>query len=170
MCNKTAEEADPIEDPLSPLLEQEDNMDGPPRICLRGLQNLGNMCYLNSSLQMLYTCQNMISAIGKLPGGHLTKSVIEIGEELHQRSSCSDNVPAAVNPRNVKEAIDGKTDKFTGYEQRDAHEFLNDLINYMHEELEEQCDDEGEKVWLPTNNLCLCIQVCLKCNSCGYTQ
>ena len=40
-----------------------------------------------------------------------------------------------VRPGRVKDAIDRLSDKFTGYQQRDAHEFLGDLIDSLHDEL-----------------------------------
>ena len=36
--------------------------------------------------------------------------------------------------------MDGLTDNFAGYEQRDAHEFLSDLIDLLHEELSRAVD------------------------------
>jgi len=41
----------------------------------------------------------------------------------------------AGNPVALKKQMDVLTDKFVGYEQRDAHEFLSDLVDYLHDEL-----------------------------------
>ena len=87
----------------------------------------------------------------------------------------------SVNPSIVKEAMDKMTDKFYGYEQRDAHEFLNDLIDHLHEELEveanpidkvDNCDvtSKCDDMVIPTNDFCLTVRVMLKCTSCGYCR
>eukprot|EP00984_Skeletonema_dohrnii_P026396 scaffold15752_cov83-Skeletonema_dohrnii-CCMP3373.AAC.8 len=41
----------------------------------------------------------------------------------------------AANPSALKNQIDVLTEKFAGYEKRDAHEFLVDLVDFLHEEL-----------------------------------
>jgi hypothetical protein len=52
----------------------------------------------------------------------------------------------AANPSALKKQMDVLTDKFVGYEQRDAHEFLSDLVDYLHEELvaEEKKEEERD--------------------------
>jgi ubiquitin C-terminal hydrolase len=89
--------------------------------------------------------------------------------------------------------MDVLTDKFAGYEQRDAHEFLGDLVDFLHEELvdspSDEKDDDSKKseesnsedaeekpatvvtTDLPTDEYFhLKVRVCLKCKSCGYSR
>lgn len=148
----------------------EDDCDEPakPVSMFRGLLNLGNTCYANASLQMLYSARSFVS---RLPGqgGRLTRSVATVSAQL------ADTTPplTAINPQELKDAMDKKTDKFHGFQQRDAHEYLNDLVDHMHEELEEKRRNSGDpysKETLPTDDFRLTVQVCLKCNSCGYSR
>jgi ubiquitin C-terminal hydrolase len=80
----------------------------------------------------------------------------------------------ATNPIAVKKAMDAITDKFVGYEQRDAHEFLSDLVDRVHDELEEETKESGateDASPLPTDEFFrMNVQVCLTCDSCGYTR
>lgn len=155
----------------------------------RGLRNLGNTCYLNASVQMLCTVPDFFSSLGDQKGQNLTRCLRKVSQELLNEqqtdegtSSLSTTNRGPVNPRCLKEAIDEKTDKFAGFEQRDAHEFLSDLVDYTHEELTEMkeravataatdVDKQAlEQTRLPTDDFRLTVQVCLKCKSCGYTR
>lgn len=166
----------------------------------RGLRNLGNTCYLNASLQMLYTLKDFTGALQTCVNNMaitvtdpdtvpLTRNICAVALELADTSTTM-----AVNPRSVKSAMDKKTDKFVGFEQRDAHEFLSDLVDNIHDELEasdkkktttdaktvvEPADSSivnpGDKTVaphqaLPADDFCLTVRVCLKCNSCGYSR
>ena len=73
----------------------------------------------------------------------------------------------AVRPYALKQAVDAKTDKFEGTLQRDAHEFLGDLIDRMHEEIE---SGKGEQVEPVDEFFRLNVEVCLQCKSCGYSR
>lgn len=92
-----------------------------------GLRNLGNTCYMNACLQMICTLPNLIKAL-KNSVGPLAKSLVDVAGKLQQ------DPVRAVDPRAIKEAMDAKTTKFLGYEQRDAHEFISDLLDFIHEE------------------------------------
>ncbi|KAL7547119.1 hypothetical protein ACHAWF_010435, partial [Thalassiosira exigua] len=50
-------------------------------------------------------------------------------------ASTSAGAAPAGDPAALKRAMDGLTNKFAGYEQRDAHEFLSDLVDFFHDEL-----------------------------------
>jgi Ubiquitin carboxyl-terminal hydrolase len=152
--------------------------DGPPEPRFRGLCNLGNTCYQNVSLQMLCTCRDLMAKLRQYTADDtrkLTKSICTV----YQMLQTTDPLKPAANPRPVKEAMDEKTDKFEGYEQRDAHEFLSDLIDFVHDELSETATNEvvakglvcdGKQDEDPTDAFCLEVQVCLRCNSCGYSR
>ena len=146
----------------------------------KGLRNLGNTCYLNSSLQLFYTVTEFCSRlVGH--GGDLSKSLTAVAKKLQETASSS------VSPRQLKQAVDAVTDRFSGYEQRDAHEFLSDLIDRVHDELEEteKGDDKEnkepheaavaekkEKTAPPLTDefFRMNVQVCLRCDSCGYER
>jgi hypothetical protein len=134
-----------------------------PKSIFRGLRNLGNTCYAAASLQMLFTAAPFIRSLNTAQGP-LARAVVETSLQL---SNVDSKLP--VSPAAIKDAIDAKTDKFVGYEQRDAHEFLSDLVDGMHEELETEAA-ESSLHNLPTDDFRLSVQVCLECTSCGYTR
>ena len=158
-----------------------------------GLRNLGNTCYINASLQMLFSLPDFIFS--------LQQTYDEIIEKQSNSSSQSTPMPVtraflkvawdakviktsdgaqnpdsirAVDPFELKEAIDLLTNKFTGYEQRDSHEFVSALIDYIHEELVKMTSGivHGEDVIvLPTDEYFkLNVKVCLTCDSCKYRR
>merc|ERR1712194_378840 len=51
------------------------------------------------------------------------------------KSTSTTEKTTPVNPPVLKQAMDQASEKFIGYEQRDAHEFISDLIDMIHEEL-----------------------------------
>lgn len=109
---------------------------------LVGLQNLGNTCFMNTSLQCLANCielseyflQNFYkkdinsdNPIGTQ--GALATSYAKLLKELYYGESSS------VAPRQFKQAIATFQSMFTGYAQHDTQEFLNFLLDGLHEDL-----------------------------------
>jgi len=188
---------------------EEEEADDKPKI--PGIQNLGNTCYLSASLQTLYSIPQFLHKLYKsfevlsttkdLP---LTTALLEVALTIGALKE--EDVPLispdtarstllsskAANPSALKKQMDVLTDKFTGYEQRDAHEFLGDLVDFLHEELVgttlDEKDDESNSeeaaaadndevaatvatTDLPTDEYFhLKVRVCLKCKSCGYSR
>lgn len=75
-------------------------------------------------------------------------------------------------PSILKKEMDVLTDKFDGYKQQDAHEFLADLIDFLHDELANAKKAKGEIGFqLPTDKYFrLDVDVCLTCTSCNHSR
>lgn len=152
----------------------------------RGIKNIGNTCYMNSSLQMLFSIPSFVQQLElKREGRPLVSSLWNLFQQLQERKA------GAATARDLKEAVDGRTDKFRGYQQRDANEFLGDLLDTIHETLEGTTEDDKlekektqdpldnetktktktDKKQLPTDDIFrLDVEVCLQCKSCGYSR
>jgi ubiquitin C-terminal hydrolase len=105
----------------------------------------------------------------------LTRAVLKVAWDANigtpQQGMVKSSGLRSVDPRDVKEAIDVLTDKFAGYEQRDAHEFASTLIDYIHDELVKVTKDRNHVGTLPTDAFFkLDVKVCLTCDSCKYTR
>ena len=129
----------------------------------RGLSNLGNTCYMNASLQMLFTLQGLVSGLAG-SNGPLSQSLVSTADML-----LGSKTVGAVSPRQVKWAMDDLTDKFRGYEQRDAHEFLSELVDRVHDEEEEEKAEDQTNL-LTDDFFRINVRVCLTCDSCGYKR
>lgn len=110
----------------------------------RGLINLGNTCFLNSSLQCLAKIKkfsnyflsgtfwnhiNYSNPVGQ--NGRLAKAYYETLLELWKINKRSE--PYA--PKALKLAISEKRDEFYGYQQHDSQELLAFLLDGLHEDL-----------------------------------
>jgi len=103
-----------------------------PASSWRGLRNDGNSCYVNSSLQQLVSIPSFMEALSKRRAGHeLVGKLSDLYEDLFRQSGRG----SVVSAKGVKTVMDRLTDRFRGCQQRDAHEFLGELIDRIHEEL-----------------------------------
>jgi len=192
-----------------------------------GLRNLGNTCYLNSSLQMLFGLPGFVDRLQTVykeslsssnggsdekQDGIIAKSaettllggVISVARAIgvlpkeNKRQNADDAqetpvVTVAGDPRCIKKAMDSATDKFIGYEQRDAHEFVSDLLDLLHDNMaiekgSKETDENSEIVQSNETNeevkesktkctppptdeyFRLDVRVCLTCDTCGYKR
>lgn len=109
---------------------------------LVGLSNLGNTCFMNTSLQCIANCYelanyfltdsykkdlNMINPLGSK--GVLADSFSSLLKNLYYGED------SVYTPRNFKRAISSFQSMFTGYQQHDTQEFLNYLLDGVHEDL-----------------------------------
>ena len=164
----------------------------------RGLKNYGNSCYVNSSLQQLFSIPLFIESISKNKEGHeLVTTLSNLWTSMNPMGKTDEKTLGAASARDVKVVMDKLTDRFKGAQQRDSHEFLGELIDRIHDELsgnEENDasssvdsnvmsstasadnDKKGKKLSQdeevePVDEFFRWnVQVCLKCKSCGYSR
>ena len=152
-----------------------------------GLTNLGNTCYLNSSLQILFSVPAFLDDLKEaydnlntidndkksLPLCFALLTVASRGRVIQPLLQSDATRDGPAYPSILKKQMDVLTDKFAGYEQRDAHEFIADLIDFLHDELASAQEAKGEQLELelPTDKYFrLDVDVCLTCNSCKYSR
>jgi len=123
----------------------------------KGLQNLGNTCYMNSSLQALLSLDGFVDTLitssshdseflipSVSPNKILVEQLVHVfrllrGEEISDKIESEwttwQSNSQDVNPTQFKEVVDEKTPLFVGYQQHDAHEFMTTLLDLLHDEL-----------------------------------
>jgi len=127
-----------------------------------GGHNLGNTCFMNSSIACLSNCTELTTYFlsGEFKNdintnnsegarGNLAKSWYELLEEYWNSSAHTGN------PGGVKSVVGRKVRKFSGYSQQDSNEFMTEFLSILNEdlnktdkkeykELKEKGDDESE--------------------------
>ena len=127
-----------------------------------GGHNLGNTCFMNSSIACLSNCTELTTYflsgeykkdINKKndegAGGKLAESWHDLLEEYWNSSAHTGD------PRDVKSVVGRKVRKFSGYSQQDSNEFMTEFLSILNEdlnktdkkeykELKEKGEDESE--------------------------
>ncbi|CUE85127.1 ubiquitin hydrolase, putative [Bodo saltans] len=109
---------------------------GPPQ-SRRGLMNLGNTCYMNSTLQCLKQTElgnYVTSGVFAEFDDHNANSMIQAFAFVMRELEVKD-LRSSVNPSQLKYQVGIKNDMFSGKSQQDASEFLRALLDGMHEEI-----------------------------------
>lgn len=91
-----------------------------------GIHNIGNSCYLNAALQLLFNSTDFCKMIELNKNKSSNINLISQNIDLYKKSNNT------FNPSSIKRLIDNRTDLFTGMIQSDSSEvilFLFDIIN-----------------------------------------
>lgn len=121
------------------------NCELPPmviRLPLCGLANLGNTCSMNSGLQCLNHVPQLLSVFAKLPI-HSPSKYSELTRSYANfvKSICShDNTPLC--PAELCMAFGKVAPRFAHYRQQDSMEFINILLETLHEDLIQNKSDD----------------------------
>ncbi|KAL7319478.1 hypothetical protein PS15m_002608 [Mucor circinelloides] len=121
---------------------------------LRGLQNLGNTCYMNSALQCLSNTYqltryfqsgdyrrdiNTSNALGL--DGDLAEAYAKLLRDIWMPSSnFGTRKTGSISPSNFKSTFERFNPHFVGYLQQDSQELLGFLLDGLHEDLNRVLD------------------------------
>ncbi|RMC18651.1 hypothetical protein DUI87_04547 [Hirundo rustica rustica] len=101
--------------------------------------NLGNTCYMNAILQSLFSIQSFANDLlkqgipwKKIPLNALIRRFAHL---LAKKDVCSPEVKKELLKK-VKSAISATAERFSGYMQNDAHEFLSQCLDQLKEDME----------------------------------
>uniref|UniRef100_A0ABM5F7M1 Ubiquitin carboxyl-terminal hydrolase n=1 Tax=Pogona vitticeps TaxID=103695 RepID=A0ABM5F7M1_9SAUR len=110
-----------------------------PQQQLQGFTNLGNTCYMNAILQSLFSIQSFANDLlkqnipwKKIPCNALIRRFTHL---LHKKDVCGPDTKKELLKK-VKNAISATAERFSGYMQNDAHEFLSQCLDQLKEDME----------------------------------
>merc|ERR1712176_724519 len=112
-----------------------------------GLRNLGNTCYLNAVMQAQMSLIEFVKELKALPEklgnsrvhGGVYSCTVDIFEQM-EHPSVARGPPS---PAKLRERIAASAPMFASNAQQDAHEFLLEDLNQLHDELL-----EARSAWL----------------------
>ncbi|XP_016052287.1 PREDICTED: ubiquitin carboxyl-terminal hydrolase 37 isoform X2 [Miniopterus natalensis] len=106
---------------------------------LQGFSNLGNTCYMNAILQSLFSLQSFANDLlkqgipwKKIPHNALIRRFAHL---LVKKDICNSETKKDLLKK-VKNAISATAERFSGYMQNDAHEFLSQCLDQLKEDME----------------------------------
>lgn len=119
-----------------------ENNDSLLRLKMIGLDNLGNTCFMNTSLQCLLHTQPFIRRLfkekerivgySKTRNTPSSKAFFELCNEIIEKK---DTMKTSVAPHNFKKTFGQQHRMFSGYSQHDSQEFLRVLLEDISQEL-----------------------------------
>lgn len=122
-----------------------------------GLMNLGNTCYMNCILQCLLGTTRLAevflngeyqvqldSRLGH--NGYIANSFARLVRAMYQSAlHCPRGQVSYISPKEIVGVCGNISEVFRGYEQQDCHEFLNFLLDGLHEDLNVRGNKPGLK-------------------------
>lgn len=99
---------------------------------MKGLNNIGNTCYLNAGLQMLLQNKELHQLVLKhSKHSDKLKTMADFYEEYHNTSNGS------LNPSDIKMIVEERQKMFQGFNQHDSSEFVIYLLDIINDEIKD---------------------------------
>lgn len=105
---------------------------------VNGINNIGNTCYMNAALQLIFNCNVLTKFI--LNNDFKSDILNAYKFSLQQYNENK------FNPNIIKNIIGSKNKNLNNYNQNDSHEFLITLIDLLDEELKKEFKDTNKKI------------------------
>ena len=131
---------------------------------MKGFNNLGNTCYLNSGLQMIIQNRDLCRIVSALsPKSEILNEFNKIITEYYDGNSGS------ISPKSVKNLASGRNSIFFGFNQQDSSEFIVFFLDLLNNEVKKVLDNKNliDKLYeleIKTNTKCKAMS-CLKTSS-----
>ncbi len=105
---------------------------------MKGFNNLGNTCYLNSGLQMLVQNLDLCNIIRAFKD----KSPIlgQLADFINEYHNDSNN---SISPKLIKKIASNRNSIFMGYQQQDSSEFIVFLLDFINNEINKVCNTKN---------------------------
>lgn len=113
-----------------------------PKKGITGIQNIGNTCFMASALQCLSNIEYLTQYMLHLEWVEDVNTLNSLG--CQGRMVCEYYLllrklwirkEKSVSPKLIKRQIEKSFDRFAGYDQQDAQEFLGNFLDLLHEDL-----------------------------------
>ena len=103
---------------------------------MKGFNNIGNTCYLNSGLQMLVHNKDLCNLIISLSNkSTVLDQIATFIKEYHDGNSGS------ITPSIIKSLVSERNDMFSGFQQQDSSEFIIFFLDYLNIEINKVLPD-----------------------------
>ena len=114
-----------------------------------GLKNLGNTCFMNSSLQCIFNSNKLIENIEKINTENSNK--LRLIKEISLLQKEQEKGETILDPKKIKDILGETIEKYRYNEQNDANEFIILFLNHLLKELYEIGKYEPGKI--PINEI-----------------